>query len=562
MEAWHNGQQLQELQESAVVKPLSLEERWAKMGDSRWRLNNLFMIERKSGPPCLFQENWAQRKLFDEMQVGGNIILKARQMGMSTFICLQIANAMWFLPNFRAGTVDKTLDDAKEKLGKIRFAWENLDNPAMPNADIGKIIKEQLKLEKDREDYLVWSNGSSIRVGTDLRGGTVNIVHISEMGAIAIEDPKKATKIRSGTLNAISSGQYVFLESTHEGGKVGLHYRLLKKAQETAPEELTPMKLKFHFFAWHQDASYVANADRVRIRPEMATYFAALEKEDGIVLSPEQRAWYDQKEEEQEEDMKKEYPSTPEEAYEVNAELAIYGKRMSALRAKGRICDFDCSPEAPLIAGWDVGHSDYTSIWLVQFAGQEIRWLDWYENNREDPSHYVDQISKWQAKHERVVARHFLPHDTGYKGVTGKPYVAVLKEHGLGNLVVLPRTADVWLGINKLREMLASSWFHKSNCGEPRWKDGKDFPSGIQCLEGYHKEQPGSGGKLKEEPVHDGFSHSCDAARTIAEACLLGKIGKSTGADIGAGGYSGEHAVSTRPRVRLCGSRHRHAGRR
>jgi hypothetical protein len=35
--------------------------------------------------------------------------------------------------------------------------------------------------------------------------------------------------------------------------------------------------------------------------------------------------------------------------------------------------------DLPIFTSWDLGMTDYTSIWLVQPHGTELLWLDWRE---------------------------------------------------------------------------------------------------------------------------------------------------------------------------------------
>ena len=57
------------------------------LGNWRWRLDNLYWITGKEGKRTKFRLNWAQETLFNEMH-HLNVILKARQLGFTTFIQL------------------------------------------------------------------------------------------------------------------------------------------------------------------------------------------------------------------------------------------------------------------------------------------------------------------------------------------------------------------------------------------------------------------------------------------------------------------------------------------
>src|SRR6187402_1419632 len=97
-------------------------EQWS---DRRWRLNNLYYIQNKLGEVVLFELNEAQTKLLDDLHFL-NIILKARQMGFSTFILILALDCCIFNSNFAAGLVADTIDNAKGLLKRIKFAYERL----------------------------------------------------------------------------------------------------------------------------------------------------------------------------------------------------------------------------------------------------------------------------------------------------------------------------------------------------------------------------------------------------------------------------------------------------
>jgi hypothetical protein len=173
---------------------------------------NLYCIENKQGKLVKFNPNRMQRALFRDRHEGANMILKSRQMGSSTAIAMWLLDKMWTNERHTAGIIDKTLTDAEAKLRKIRIAWDNLDNKKLlAEWKIGALIKSQLKIVSATSGRIEWSNGSSIVAGKSLRGGTVQYLHVSELGQIAQEEPKKAAEIVSGSLNTIAPGQIVFL---------------------------------------------------------------------------------------------------------------------------------------------------------------------------------------------------------------------------------------------------------------------------------------------------------------------------------------------------------------
>lgn len=501
----------------------TLQALFSHLSDAWWRICNLYFIKDKDGNAVPFRPNKAQRKFYKRRWLK-NHILKARQLGMSTFIAILILDALMFNPGLFAGVIDKTLPDAKAKLEKMRFAYQMLDHESHPLRALGAELKRQIVLTTDAKEELRFSNGSAVWCGVSLRGGTTQMLWISELGSIAFKFPAKAEEIRAGALNTVAPTGQVFIESTHEGGRHGMHYELLCSSMLNNDDALTGLHYRFHFFPWWEDEDYqLPGPGRYQLRPEMDRYFHVLEAK-GILLTEGQKAWYDLTQRTQGAAMKREYPSTPDEAFEAPIEGAIYGDLIAAARAEGRICRLLPEPGKPLFSFWDIGMSDQGALWLVQPLPREILVLDHYRCAGQPASHYADQVRAWEDRWRRPIARHFLPHDADTRErSTGETYLGTLKKFGLTNAQSVPRTPDVWLGINHLRDIFPKIWFHE-DLAEPLRQGKTELPSGIACLEGYRVAPPGASGVLKDAPLHDWTSHAADALRTFAEAHRLGLL--------------------------------------
>jgi hypothetical protein len=501
-----------------------------------WRISNLYTIKTKAGPLETFRPNAAQRAYFNNLWYC-NHTLKARQMGFSTFnIILFLDSLLFSAGGLNCGIIDYTIEDAEKKLGMMKLAYERLDDPDLhPHTwQIGAAIKRTTRAVFAARKAS-FSNGSEVRVSTSLRGATPQLLLISELGKTAVWAPIKAREIINGAFNSIAPGSMRNIESTHEGGKVGDHYRLLDQCMRLDPAKLSPIQSRFHFFPWFQEPSYTLNPAGHRLRPEIHKYFERMKTAHGITLSPGQMIWYDHKHLEQGHGMKKEFPTTPGEAFEAIAEGAIYGTPMADLRAAGRLREFTLEANQPLFTFWDIGLSDYTAVWLIQPVGRWFLVLDWFEAEGQPGSAMPDRMLLWERKWNKPIAAHYLPHDatTRDRG-TGRSYASELTAGGLHNLRIVPRTPDVWLGIGYVRDVLPHCWFHFINCDTPRNRDGsphapddtqESFPSGVACLEGYSKDTGAAAGlRLREMPRHDLFSHSADAFRTFAEAHARGML--------------------------------------
>ena len=475
---------------------LELSDAVTLIGDRKWRLNNLYYIKDKRGEVIKFKLNAAQERLLGNLHYL-NLILKARQMGFSTFILLLALDCCIFNSNFDAGLVADTIDNAKALLKRIKFAYERL--PADIRAEVNVTTDNALELN--------FSNNSSVEVGVSLRSSTKHFLHVSEYGKICAKTPDKAAEIKSGALNTLAHQQLGFIESTAEG-RSGDFYDKCNEAQKIsdADRELLDMEWKFHFFPWFRDPTY-QTTDRVRFTDDETKYFTDLEAEHGIVLSENQKHWYVLKWREQGEDMGKEYPSTPEEAFAGAKEGAYFGKQLQALRQRKRVGTFDFEPRSVVNTFWDLGVSDSTTIWLHQEIAGKHRFVGYYENSGEGIAHYIDWLDRWRVRHEARFGRHFGPHDVEHRkqGLKAKSIKTIAAEVGF-EFQVVPRTPDKLHSIQAVRSILPECEFDEAACAE-----------GIQHLEHYSRDWDDKYGVWKNHPRHDEHSHGADAFMVFAD---------------------------------------------
>jgi hypothetical protein len=501
----------------------------AKLDDRYWRLNNLYWIQNQNGLKVKFNMNWAQEHFYRSMWYL-NEVLKVRQIGISTLTgILQLDHAL-FNREQTCGLIDRTDLDAKRKMQKIRYAYEHLDDPDDPaTSALGALIKNNVQLKTQNEHEISFTNGSKLWGGTSLRGSTVNFLHVSELGYIAHFDPKRASEIASGCFNTVHAGNIIIVEATHEGGRYGLNYELIRQAQRFDPSTATPLDWKFHFFPWWGEKNYTLECPGQfpAIPDKLESYFRRLETECDITLSPEQKFWYFKKQQSPKVDMARQYPGTAEEALAALTEGAIYGKQIGELRAQGRVRDFHMIDDAPLFTSWDLGQSDYHAAWLLQIKGVDIMVLDYWTGQRKNPGEIAAHMASWERTYKRPITQHYMPHDAQATSVVAKSMVQALGEAGITGISVVPRTPDIWVGIKHLRGLLPNFYFHATNCEiETESEDGILMPSGLGALEGYHQKIEMVGGRIVETPEHDAASHGCDALRTFAEAHQRGMVNR------------------------------------
>lgn len=287
----------------------------ALLDDTWWRINNLYKIEDENGHLVTFKMRPAQEALFKEMHQK-NIILKARQLGFSTAIDIYLLDQALWTNNLKCGIIAQDQTAAGEIFRtKIEIPYDNLPD------FIKALTVVKARSSGKTGGSLLFGNGSSIQVATSFRSGTVQRLHVSEHGKICAKYPQKAKEVKTGTLNAVHQDSIVFIESTAEGVGGDFHSMSMKAMElMSADVVLSKMDWKFHFFAWFQDPKYVANVPStgLYVSKVWREYFLAVEKSMKVKLSPEQKQWYLNKYEEQGDEMKQEFPSTPIEAFLVS----------------------------------------------------------------------------------------------------------------------------------------------------------------------------------------------------------------------------------------------------
>lgn len=477
------------------------------LSDRWWRLSHLYWILDKHGKPVIFRPNLAQRQYLTSRHFL-NVNLKARQLGFSTAIQIDMLDRCLFNSNWKAGVIAQDLDSAGDIFNnKLKFAFESLP----------KALRERFATKQNNARRLEFTNGSSVTVGTSLRGGTLQQLHVSELGKIAAKYPDKAREIRSGALNTVAPGQLIDIESTAEGQE-GVFYDMVQLARAqtdaaiAAKAKLKAMEWKFHFFAWWQDSTYMVDPSDVTIPARLVDYFRRLELERDIRLLPGQRAWYALKEREQgAELMKREYPAHPDEAFEGTTQGAYYADQIRELRTAGKLTAVPVSKEMPVHTAWDLGMNDQTAIWFFQIFGREIRLVDYYEHSDASFAHYARVLTDkgyWYG-------HHYGPHDLEVRELFSSADVPqtrreIAAQHGI-NFITIPRVSDMRDGREAVRRTLPQCVIDDERCDQ-----------GVKCLENYRRDWNQTKGVYSDQPRHDWASHGAKAFETLARAPIFG----------------------------------------
>ena len=104
-----------------------------------------------------------------------------------------------------------------------------------------------------------------------------------------------------------------------------------------------------------------------------------------------------------------------------------------------------------LHTAWDLGSPVNTAVWYFQLGPMgEIRVID-CDLDLDIPP--VERVARMLGK-GYLYGSHFLPHDAMQTQKSGRTFLNELKEAGLASLRAVPRTDDIWVGVNRLRQML------------------------------------------------------------------------------------------------------------
>jgi hypothetical protein len=514
-----------------------------------WRLRNLYHIKSEdTGQIIPFRPYPEQEEVFKGIVDDGFkriIIPKARRRGMSTGIDILMQDYALTNAGFEGGIVDRNQAEASKKLANIiKISVEKLP----------EFLRENIILKKSNDDHLSFSVGkdidSHIYASTGYRGGNCNFLHVSEWGWIQCADPKRSEEIQTGAIQAARKGITV-VETTWKGGKRGHLWEYTKSALETPDNEKHERSWRVMFFPWHTDPVY-SSPTGSPIRREVMDYFMELAGVHNIICTEAQMRWYQEEAFPLGNNRFGEYPSTLEECFKSPMEGVIYEAEMSRALAERRVTSIPIEAGLPVFVSMDIGRNDAMPLVFIQPVGKELRVVGYYVNHREAVAHYGNYIKTWMAAKRVQDVRIILPHDGGRKSMeSGRTLVDVLREMGFANVQTIPKISSVWAGINYVRDTFPYLYFDRLAISEKFSRGSKEFPSLLECIENYHQAETAGGMMTSLEPVHDDYSHGCDALRTFAEGWQRGMISRTVGrttASFG-GNYADEDEEPTKSRL-------------
>lgn len=212
----------------------------------------LFHIKTKHAGIQSFTLTWLQKHFLERDNVGGDIILKARQLGISTMTVIEFLAYFLFIDGFSGVIISKDREHTKYLLQMAHLAMEMLPD------------KYKIPLEHSTESYIIskpprydkhgkrvgGGRGSSLYIGTAGQlsfghGITVHAAHCSELAKWPSTEKGDAETILQGLEQAVPMvpGAILRIEST-ANGRGDVFHNKVRMAQRAHG------RYQFHFFPW------------------------------------------------------------------------------------------------------------------------------------------------------------------------------------------------------------------------------------------------------------------------------------------------------------------------
>jgi len=180
---------------------------------------------------------------------------------------------------------------------------------------------------------------------------------------------------------------------------------------------------------------------------------------------------------------------------------AYYIRELTWLEKEKRIGRVPWDPALSVHTAWDLGIGDATVIWFAQFAMNEVRLIDYIQNDGVGLAWYANEL----RSRPYTYGEHILPHDAEARDLSsGVTRIATLHSLGMHNTRVIPaqRVED---GIQATRNMLPRCWIDADKCAV-----------GLAALRQYRREYDHKRKIFNDRPFHDFASHPADALRYLA----------------------------------------------
>lgn len=190
---------------------------------------------------------------------------------------------------------------------------------------------------------------------------------------------------------------------------------------------------------------------------------------------------------------------------------AYFAASLAKAREEKRIGRVAQDPLMVKRAIWDIGgtgaKADACAIWIVQYIGREIRFLDYYEAQGQPLATHID----WIRSHGYGGALCILPHDGATNDrVHDVSYESALRAAGFEVQVIANQGAGAAMKrVEAARRLFPTMWFDETKCA-----------GGLDAVGWYHEKRDNER-NIGLGPNHDWASHGADAFGLAAVAYEL-----------------------------------------
>ena len=271
-------------------------------------IESMFMVADKQGQDVEFKLNLAQRAI-DEALTGRDLVPKARQEGVSTYVLARFLAACLMYRNTRAVIISHEMESTQRLLARVHYMIEHIRGP---KPIINNMSKNEITFPKTNSMFYIGTAGSK-KFG---RGDTITHLHCSEYAFWP-----NAKTLMSGLLQAVPMSGEVIVESTGNG--YNDYYRRCMRAEQGRSV------WALHFLAWHTFPEYT-----LELKPEEEEVMRNHLNEEwdeprllaqGLTLG--QLAWRRMKLDEMDYDLtsfQREYPMTLDECFHTSSESVFH----------------------------------------------------------------------------------------------------------------------------------------------------------------------------------------------------------------------------------------------
>src|SRR5262245_19254268 len=298
--------------------------------DLEYFARHALKLRPKMGPLEPFVLNAAQRELHriveEQRQKTGRVrivILKARQLGISTYIAARLFHRTIYSPGWRTIIIGHEKRASTNLYQVVRRFWDNMDPELRPS--VGVSNAEELLFDRMDSGYIV-SVATSEGAG---RSATAQALHMSEV-AFYPDLAEQMTALMQTVPD--KDGTEIIIETTARGFN---EFHQFWRRCEAGGSEFLPV-----FLPWSLDPEYRRNPDAgFTMTPDERT----LSK--GFNLDAEQIAWRRAKIAQiGEEHFPQEYPLTPDSAFVssdfdsfIKPELVLAARKIADVPAYGSL---------------------------------------------------------------------------------------------------------------------------------------------------------------------------------------------------------------------------------